>query len=360
MPIERSGSKDLKAQADENKRQDFMTSILGRLNSKEQFFFLCTCTFVLFGTHNYLQEAIMRVEGFKENGWSLGLLEVTGITLFSFLETVYVGEIRKPRASPLNNYIMLTIFLLLSSSLSYISLGYINYPTKVIFRSCKLIPVMFVAVLINGKKFSALEYAFAFMVCTGLILFGMADFHISEDSKPIGFILVSLSVFAEAMLPNMQEKVFKCGATRLELTFWSNIFTTVAYFSSSLATGDLVKTVRFVSDNTGILPLLIVYTSLAYFAIATHMAIVKKCGGVIAVLIGNSRKAMTICLSFLLFPKPFSWYYLFGGLFVLVGLTGASLLKQRNPSNRKNGLELKPRESKTVSSENIQQIPPAA
>lgn len=59
------------------------------------------------------------------------------------------------------------------------------------------------------------------------------------------------------------------------------------------------------------------------------MTMVKTFGSVPAVLVGNSRKTMTICLSFLLFPKPFSPLYVYGGLLVLAGLTATAVLKQQ-------------------------------
>jgi hypothetical protein len=39
-------------------------------------------------------------------------------------------------------------------------------------------------------------------------------------------------------------------------------------------------------------------------------------GSVVAVLVGNSRKTMTIILSFILFPKPFATNYITGGALV--------------------------------------------
>ena len=65
--------------------------------------------------------------------------------------------------------------LLGSSYLSTVGLTYINYPTKVVFRSCKLIPTMFVALLINKEIFSPSEVASAVAVCAGLVLFAFAD-----------------------------------------------------------------------------------------------------------------------------------------------------------------------------------------
>jgi drug/metabolite transporter (DMT)-like permease len=62
-----------------------------------------------------------------------------------------------------------------SSYLSTVGLNYINYPTKVVFRSCKLIPTMLVALIINKEMFSPSEIGSAVAVCAGLILFAFAD-----------------------------------------------------------------------------------------------------------------------------------------------------------------------------------------
>lgn len=45
------------------------------------------------------------------------------------------------------------------------------------------------------------------------------------------------------------------------------------------------------------------YVILSHVAIASHMMVLKEYGGVTAVLVGSTRKAMTIALSFIIFPK---------------------------------------------------------
>jgi hypothetical protein len=72
-----------------------------------------------------------------------------------------------------------------------------------------------------------------------------------------------------------------------------------------------------------------VYTLLAYVAISLHMTMVKQFGSVAAVLVGNARKSMTIVLSFLFFPKPFSILYIWGGALVFGGLTVSAYLKSQ-------------------------------
>ena len=47
---------------------------------------------------------------------------------------------------------------------------------------------------------------------------------------------------------------------------------------------------------------------------------------------------MTICLSFLLFPKPFSPLYVWGGMLVLGGLTGSVYMKAKEKRGGKRGV----------------------
>lgn len=53
------------------------------------------------------------------------------------------------------------------------------------------------------------------------------------------------------------------------------------------------------------------------------------------VLVGNTRKAMTIVLSFLLFPKPFSWLYVYGGILVFGSLVANEVSKERSKAEKR-------------------------
>ncbi|CAN0546575.1 unnamed protein product, partial [Laminaria digitata] len=77
-------------------------------------------------------------------------------------------------------------------------------PLKVVFRSCKLIPTMAIAVFWRKKIVSRGEFLAAFAVCTGLIVFAQADAKLEPDFHPKGIAMVILSVCADAFLPNLQ------------------------------------------------------------------------------------------------------------------------------------------------------------
>ena len=80
-----------------------------------------------------------------------------------------------------------------------------------------------------------------------------------------------------------------------------------------------------------------VYTVLSYVSISCYMTLVKRFGGVAAVLLTTARKAMTLVLSFLLFPKGFSWLYVHGSLLVLGAVMIASIFKKMGIGRSKGG-----------------------
>lgn len=299
-----------------------------RLSDHQKLMVLTFFMFVFFGMHNILQEAIMKIPKF-EHAVMLGYFEVLGVTICSFLERRYVAK-EKGRVAPISAYPVLTFCLFASSSLSTICLKFINFPTKVVFRSCKLIPTMLIATVINKKVFSSSEYSAAMAVSFGLIMFAAADWKLSPTFHPFGLLLVSLSVFADAVLPNVQEKIFTMGATRLEVTFYTNILTLIAMTITTLLSGDFMATMKMMSADSTLRYYMLAYTCVAYIAISVYMQIVKKYGGVAAVLVATARKGMTLILSFCLFPKAFSWLYVFGATLVLGGLLMSSLMKIRN------------------------------
>lgn len=215
------------------------------------------------------------------------------------------------------------------------ALNYINFPTKVVFRSCKLIPTMLVASVLNKRIFASFEYACAFAVCIGLVLFAAADWTLTPSFHPIGLVLVFLSICADSILPNAQERLFRFGSSRLEVTFYTNFFTLICMTLTTFLSGDLIGIIRHATNDHQLALYMAVYTIVAYIAISVHMMVVKRFGGVAAVVLATARKGMTLVLSFLLFPKAFSWYYVLGAILVLGGLLVHSLIKIHNKEKAK-------------------------
>jgi len=303
-----------------------MASYFESLSKSAQFVVLVGGVFLFFGIHNFLQEAIMHLPEFHF-GWFLGFMEVLGVTVCCQLERQIKGDFE--RKSSFKSYLYLALCLMGSSSLSNIALNYINFPVKVVFRSCKLIPTMLAAIVMNKKHFSMGEYLTAICVCVGLVLFGWADAETSPNFHLGGITLVTASVLCDAILPNLQEQLFGAGSSRLEVTYWTNIFC-LGFMTISLgASGDLIGAFTYALTSPMAAAYFLIYTMVAYVAIGFHMNVVKRFGGVVAVFVGNSRKAMTIVISYLVFPKPFTFYYAVGAVLVFGGVVMNVVIKDK-------------------------------
>lgn len=93
----------------------------------------------------------------------------------------------------------------------------------------------------------------------------------------------------------------------------------------------------FSLGETRCLVSMLLYTLISYLAISCHMTLVKEFGGIAAVLVGNFRKALTIYLSFLFFPKPHSIWYIIGALCVFGGIFGQEYIRElRKQSSSRN------------------------
>lgn len=289
---------------------------------------LAVTMFVCFGVHNLLQEAIINTDGFHF-GIILAYMEVFGVTVCSYIERRFVRK-ESGRVAPLKAYPLLTLCLMSSTAFATMSLNYINFPTKVVFRSCKLLPTMLIATIMNKKVYSLVEYLCALCVCAGLIVFAVADWKLTPSFNPIGLLLLSISVIADAILPNAQEKLFSYGASRLEVAVYADFFTLVTMTVSTVASGSLISALRLAATNQQLAVSMIVYTFISYIGVSSLMAIVKRFGAVVAVFLATARKGMTLVLSFLFFPKAFSWYYVMGAFLVLGSMLVLSLSKQYN------------------------------
>ena len=194
---------------------------------------------------------------------------------------------------------------------------------------------MMAASILNRKVFTLVEYMCAMSVCCGLVFFAAADWKLTPNFHPFGLLLVWLSICADAVLPNAQERLFNMGSSRLEVTFFTNLFTLVCMTVTTYVSGDLTGIIQHAFRDSQLATFMLVYTFVAYLAITMHMNVVKRFGGVAAVVLATARKGMTLVLSFVLFPKKFSWYYVTGAALVLGGLLVSSLFKIHNKNKDK-------------------------
>lgn len=123
------------------------------------------------------------------------------------------------------------------------------YELQVIFKSCKLIPVLIGSIIIQGKKYGILDFISAGLLCIGLVLFTLADSMISPRFNIIGVVMISCALVCDAIIGNLQEKTMKqYKATNTEVVLYSYGIGFVYLLMILLFTGELASGAVFCSQ----------------------------------------------------------------------------------------------------------------
>lgn len=285
-----------------------------------QFCLLSAAVFIFYLIYGYIQELIFRLEGFRPYGWYLTLVQFACYTVFGLTELQFKAD--KTRRIPLSSYIIIAFLTVSTMGLSNTSVGYLNYPTQVIFKCCKLIPVMLGGVLIQGKRYNFIDVSAMLCMCVGLILFTLADSSVLPSFNTYGVILISLALVADGAIGNVQEKALKqYSGTNSEMVLYSYSIGFVYILVGLVLSGTLLPAFEFCKQYpTETYGYAVIFSLTGYIGVNIVLTLVKTFGALIAVTVTTCRKAVTIILSFIFFTKPFTFQYVWSGLIVVLGI----------------------------------------
>lgn len=115
----------------------------------------------------------------------------------------------------LSRYILIAALQSTASQLGFLSLRYISYPTLTLAKSCKLVPVLVMNVVLYRRKFAAYKYAVVGLVTLGIWLFmAFAPAKAGkkakgpESSSLIGLLLCLFNLVLDGATNSTQDQVF--------------------------------------------------------------------------------------------------------------------------------------------------------
>ncbi|CAG5115130.1 unnamed protein product [Candidula unifasciata] len=287
---------------------------LSYMSRSWQFMTLTALTFAFYLIYGYMQELIFKLEGFQPFGWYLTLVQFAYYTVFGVAELQLKED--KKRKIPMSMYLLLAFLTVATMGLSNTSVGYLNYPTQVIFKCCKLIPVLIGGILIQGKKFSLIDITACLCMSVGLILFTLADSSVSPNFNTYGVVLISLALCADGAIGNVQEKTLKqYGASNGEMVLYSYGIGFVYILVGLVVSGSLMPAFYFCQEHpVETYGYASIFSITGYLGVYIVLTMVKSFGAWVT----TCRKAVTIVLSFVFFSKPFTFQLLVRQVLVVV------------------------------------------
>jgi len=148
-----------------------------QLGSNLRFAICAVGIFVCYFGYGIIQEKITRgkyvFEGKEERFTAITALVFfqCAVNYIYALIMSYVFPTKEKDTTKSSYYGICSLTYLVAMVTSNKALSWVNYPTQVIGKSCKPIPVMILGVLLGRKRYPLLKYLFILMIVAGVAMF---------------------------------------------------------------------------------------------------------------------------------------------------------------------------------------------
>jgi len=154
------------------------------------------------------------------------------------------------------------------------ALRYVSYPTQVLGKSCKMVPVMAGGILIGGKTYSIVEYLQVALITAGVCVFnfGGKKKKGGQPDSPYGLALIGASLLMDAFTGGLQDKV-KASTKKLNPTaagpkrpsmhesmLYTNAAGALVALVFAALTGHLLGGIKFCAAHPEALSAILVYS----------------------------------------------------------------------------------------------------
>jgi len=237
--------------------------------------------------------------------------------------------------TPLYKFAHSSISNILSSVSQYEALKYVSFPTQVVAKSCKMVPVMLMGYAVSGKRYTAFEYAVAIAITSGA-----AIFKLNEDSDApvkntqfIGIIFIVAYMACDSFTSNWQSKVFKqYGVTSMVMMMYANLFSSGFTALGLVLNLEIISVWSFVEANPAIVAHIGIMAICSAVGQLFIFYTISKYGPLVFATIQTVRQLLSIVLSILFFAHPINAMEMLGIAIVFVALT--SQIYQKYQANK--------------------------
>ena len=240
---------------------------------------------------------------------------------------VYVALFKQPRhTAPFYKYAYPSISNTLSSWCQYEALKYVSFPTQVLAKASKTIPVMLMDKVISSSTYPCHEYFTAGLMSVGVTVFLLdadpdADNHRSAQTTLAGVVILVGYIAFDSFTSNFESKVFKdYKVSSVQMMLGVNLFSGVLTVCSLLFRGVFFSALQFLllHSDFAVHALMISICSAVGQLFIFHT--IAHFGPLVFTLIMTTRQAISILLSCVLYGHALSVQAIVGVVLVFVSL----------------------------------------
>lgn len=247
-----------------------------------------------------------------------------------------------PKNSDLiKSYSIVAVCQTLSSPLSYASLRYVDYITVLLAKSCKLVPVMLVHLLLHRTKFPTYKYVVVAFVTIGVSLFSIyqpdtakkAAKDVISAAESWGFLLLGSSLFLDGLCNTTQDRMFTAyrGTGEIsgpQMMVLLNTLTSIFSFVGVFVSGQFEEVMFFARNHPELIRDLVLYGLCGAIGQVFIYLTLEHFGSLVLVTTTVTRKMISMLLSVVMFNHKLTAMQWFGVSMVFGGIAGEALYKQ--------------------------------
>ena len=239
-----------------------------------------------------------------------------GTAMCALLEKYFVSG-TKPieRKSPWSYHIWMSVLKFGAQVLTNVSMGHINYPAKVIFKSAIPIAQIGIGSVWLRRRYPLRDYIVCLLLMVGLFVF-ISGNRKQPDASSYGIFLISISVIGAAAVPMVQDHCMSVyGSKPAEMLYFSFMGSATMSIIACAASGELHVGLSYLysGDERLLGPLndnaihykrvewpwlaLVMLCTLGYFGAHCSTALTQHFGALTNGITNTARKATSVVIS---------------------------------------------------------------
>lgn len=198
------------------------------------------------------------------------------------------------------------------------ALLYVSYPTQVLAKSCKMIPVMIFGILIAKKNYSLSKYVNMILITASITIFSLDGMshkskNVEHENQMLGNILLVLSLFFDGITNGLQDKMNQDKhkkPTSDELMYYMNSWATIYLGIALVIQGEIFPAYKFFMEyKEAFVDVILLAASMCAGQFFIFWCI-SDFGNLVSTLLTTTRKFFTIILSVIWYGHkitPIQW-----------------------------------------------------
>ncbi|KAJ6620800.1 UAA transporter [Mycena sp. CBHHK59/15] len=261
---------------------------------------------------------------------------------------------RFSRSALLLRYMQCSVFITAAAPFGFAALSYISYPAMVLGKSCKLVPVMLMNVLLYRRRFAPHKYLVVLMVTAGITIFmglgpskptkAKAEF-VGPNANLIGITYLLINLALDGATNSTQDEIFaRHKVTGQQMMLWINVFCTLlttvlsvlplpyipVIHPSAAGTTELAGALAFIRSHPGIKTPLLQFAFTGALGQLFIFETLQHFGSLTLVTITLTRKIFTMLLSVVVYNHQLSQGQWLGAGVVFAGISVEAFVKRKD------------------------------